>query len=32
MPKAFDQEKVFQHMPVVLAAITRFLFSRVVGA
>jgi hypothetical protein len=29
---AIDQEKVFQHVPLVLAAITRFLFSRVVGA
>jgi hypothetical protein len=27
-----DQEKVFQHVPRFLAAITRFLFSRVVGA
>jgi hypothetical protein len=27
-----DQEEVFQHVPLVLAAITRLLFSRVVGA
>jgi len=27
-----DQEKVFQHVPLVLAALTRVLFSRVVGA
>jgi hypothetical protein len=27
-----DQEQVFQHVPLLLAAITRFLFSRVVGA
>jgi hypothetical protein len=27
-----DQEQVFQHVPLFLAAITRFLFSRVVGA
>src|SRR3954454_23166992 len=27
-----DQEQVFQHVPLVLAAITRFLCSRVVGA
>jgi hypothetical protein len=29
---SIDQEKVFQHVPLFLAAITRFLFSRVVGA
>jgi hypothetical protein len=29
---AIDQEQVFQHVPLFLAAITRFLFSRVVGA
>jgi hypothetical protein len=27
-----DQQDVFEHMPLFLAAITRFLFSRVVGA
>jgi hypothetical protein len=27
-----DQEQVLQHVPLFLAAITRFLFSRVVGA
>jgi hypothetical protein len=27
-----DQQEVFQHVPLVLAAITRPLFSRVVGA
>ena len=29
---AIDQEKVFQHVPLFLAAITCFLFRRVVGA
>jgi hypothetical protein len=27
-----DQQQVFQHVPLFLAAIARFLFSRVVGA
>src|SRR5262245_49258282 len=30
--RRIDQQKVFQHMPLFLAAITRFLFSRVCGA
>jgi hypothetical protein len=29
---AIDQEQVFQRVPLFLAAITRFLFSRIVGA
>jgi len=27
-----DQQEIFQHVPLFLAAITRFLFSRVLGA
>jgi hypothetical protein len=30
--RGIDQQEVFQHMPFFLAAITRFLFSRVCGA
>ena len=29
---SIDQQDVFEHMPLFLAAVTRFLFSRVVGA
>jgi hypothetical protein len=30
--RRLDQENVFPHVPLVLAAITRFLFSRILGA
>src|SRR5262252_3598800 len=30
--RGVDQEEIFEHMPLFLAAITRFLFSRVCGA
>src|SRR5262249_18989633 len=30
--RGIDQQQIFQHMPLCLAAITRFLFSRVCGA